>query len=339
MSSTYASESGWLSASQHAPDYHPILKKTLEYGTINCGHFAELKLPYNNTPRFEQQYHDISHLQNPHNTTEHASVSSDSVEAPFGEDSTSTSSLWKEEIKTIVFSAAPMMVSMILQTSISVSSIFVVGRMGPRELGAVSLANMTAIITGYVCYQGFAMSLDTLCPQAFGSGRYQLVGLHMQRMTAFLVLLTIPIAAIWFNAAKIITSIVPDEHSETATLAGTYLRILLIGAPGFACFETGKKFVQAQGHFLATLSVLLVCAPLNAVMSWAFVWVSLQAPESVFSSHHVSRNLDGASMVLPLQSLSPTTFYQFSWLSTFVLFQDMSAGILSAAKYFRIGNP
>jgi multidrug resistance protein, MATE family len=96
----------------------------------------------------------------------------------------------------------------------------------------------------------------------------------MQRMTAFLLLLTVPIGAFWFNAASVIKVLIPDEHSETAELAGTYLRIVLLGAPGFACFEAGKKFVQAQGLFRATLSVLLICAPLNAVMSWLFVWVS-----------------------------------------------------------------
>jgi hypothetical protein len=83
-------------------------------------------------------------------------------------------------------------------------------------------------------------------------------------------LLTIPIGIVWLSAEKILEKIVPEKRS--AELAGLYLRILLIGAPGYACFESGKRFVQAQGLFSATTYVLLIAAPLNAFMNWFFVW-------------------------------------------------------------------
>ncbi len=165
------------------------------------------------------------------------------------------------------------MVTFLLQYSLTVSSIFTVGHLGKVELGAVSLASMTATITGFAVYQGLVTSLDTLCAQAYGSGRKKLVGLQMQRMIYFLWLLTIPIAILWLNGEAILRRIVPDP--EVAVLAGRYLRILVIGAPGYACFESGKRFVQAQGLFSASLYVLLFCAPLNAFMNWLFVWVSI----------------------------------------------------------------
>ena len=117
-----------------------------------------------------------------------------------------------------------------------------------------------------------ATSLDTLCPQAFGSGRKHLVGIHVQRMVYFLWLMTIPIGGLWLTSPWILTRVVPDP--EVAALAGTYLRFLLLGFPGYAMFESGKRFFQAQGIFDATLWVLLICAPLNALMNWGFVWVS-----------------------------------------------------------------
>jgi MATE family multidrug resistance protein len=64
--------------------------------------------------------------------------------------------------------------------------------------------------------------------------------------------------------------IVPEK--ESAQFAGLYLRVLLFGAPGYACFESGKRFVQAQGLFSATTYVLVIAAPLNAFMNWLFVW-------------------------------------------------------------------
>jgi MATE family multidrug resistance protein len=67
--------------------------------------------------------------------------------------------------------------------------------------------------------------------------------------------------------------ILPAESHETAVLAGLYLKIAIAGAPGYACFESGKRFFQAQGLFGASLVVLLVCSALNIFMGWLFVWV------------------------------------------------------------------
>ncbi|KAK2627696.1 hypothetical protein QTJ16_002342 [Diplocarpon rosae] len=177
---------------------------------------------------------------------------------------------WQREAKTLWKYSSPLVVTFVLQYSLTVASIFTVGHLGKVELGAVSLASMTANITGYAIYQGLATSLDTLCAQAYGSGKKHLVGLQLQRMVYFLWALTIPIGIIWLGAENILQKIVPEQ--ESARLAGLYLQILLIGAPGYACFESGKRFVQAQGLFSATTYVLLVAAPLNAFMNWLFVW-------------------------------------------------------------------
>ena len=90
-------------------------------------------------------------------------------------------------------------------------------------------------------------------------------------MILFLWAVTIPIGIIWCCADLILLHIVPEK--DVALLAGRYLKILLLGAPAFACFECVKRYLQAQGIFLASLYVLLVCAPLNALMNWLFVWV------------------------------------------------------------------
>ena len=179
---------------------------------------------------------------------------------------------WQREAKVLARYSAPLIATFLLQYSLTVASIFTVGHLGKIELGAVSLASMTANITGYSIYQGLATSLDTLCAQAYGSGRKKLVGLQTQRMVYFLWAITIPIAIIWLSAESILMRIVPER--DVAILAGQYLRIIVIGAPGYACFESGKRYLQAQGLFSASLYVLLICAPLNALMNYLFVWVS-----------------------------------------------------------------
>ena len=164
------------------------------------------------------------------------------------------------------------MLTSVLQYSFNVTTAIVAGHLGSSELAAVALATMTINVTGLAIYEGSATSLDTLCSQAYGGHNKKMVGLHMQRMIYFLWLITIPIGAVWFCSPWILGAIVPEKN--VAILAGSYLRIYLIGAPGFATFEAGKRFVQAQGIFTPSLLVLLVTAPLNILLNWIYVWVS-----------------------------------------------------------------
>ena len=177
---------------------------------------------------------------------------------------------WQREAKVLATYSLPLMATFLLQYSLTLASVFAVGHIGTAELGAVSLASMTANITGYAVYQGLATSLDTLCAQAYGSGRKKLVGLQMQRMIYFLWAITVPIGIIWLLSETILLAIVPEP--AVAELAGMYLKIVLLGAPGYAAFEAGKRFVQAQGLFSASLYVLIILAPFNAFMNWVFVW-------------------------------------------------------------------
>ena len=177
---------------------------------------------------------------------------------------------WQREAKTIAIYWRSLVVTFVLQYSLTVTSIFAVGRLGTVELGAVSLATMTATITCYAPVQGLATSLDTLCAQAYGSGHKTLVGLQVQRMICFLLLSLFPIAVVWLNSEPILLAI--GIAPDSAAFAATYLRIILLGAPAYAAFEAGKRFVQAQGLFHATTYVLLIGAPANVLMNWLFVW-------------------------------------------------------------------
>lgn len=92
----------------------------------------------------------------------------------------------------------------------------------------------------------------------------------LTRTSYFLWTITIPIGIIWLSAEAILIHIVPEP--DVAVLAGLYLKVILIGLPGYACFESAKRYLQAQGLFSASLYVLLICAPLNAFLNWLFVW-------------------------------------------------------------------
>ncbi|CAK7224406.1 hypothetical protein SBRCBS47491_005540 [Sporothrix bragantina] len=177
---------------------------------------------------------------------------------------------WQREAKTIAVYSRSLIITFLLQYSINITGIFAVSHIGKAELGAVSLSAMTASITFYAPCQGLATCLDTLCSQAYGSGHKFLVGLQLQRMCCFLLILCIPIAAVWMYSEEILVQLVPER--EIAALAGLYLRILVFSMPASAVFECAKRYMQAQGLFTANTYVLFIAAPFNILLNWLFVW-------------------------------------------------------------------
>lgn len=174
------------------------------------------------------------------------------------------------ELTSLIKSSIPLVMTFLLQNSLSTVSVFSVGHLGAIELAAVSMGSMTANITGYATIQGIATALDTLCPQAFGAKKYHLVGDYMQKCIALIFVIMTPVLIIWiFYGYSLITLLLPDK--ETARLAAEYLKYLSPGIPAYILFECGKRFLQSQGVYHISTYVLLFAAPSNLVMNLLFV--------------------------------------------------------------------
>lgn len=179
------------------------------------------------------------------------------------------------ETKVLMRYSGPLIVTFLLQYSLTVASVFSVGRLGSVELAAVSLSSMTANISGYAIIQGVSTCLDTLCAQAYGRKDYKTVGLHFVRCTYFLMLLYIPMFILWvFFSRLILLKLVGADKTDLVHYSSQYLQVLAFGIPGFIVFENLKHFLQSQGIFHASTYVLLFCAPLNAIMNYVLVWDS-----------------------------------------------------------------
>lgn len=180
-------------------------------------------------------------------------------------------SSYQREAQVIAFNALPLIFTFVLQNSLSLASIFSVSHLGTKELGGVTLGSMTANITGLAAIQGLCTCLDTLCSQAYGARNYHLVGVLIQRCAVITIIAFLPIMYIWWFWSEAILSFMIPER-ELCHLAARYLRITSVGVPGFILFECGKRFLQCQGIFHASTIVLFICAPLNALMNYLFVW-------------------------------------------------------------------
>lgn len=173
-----------------------------------------------------------------------------------------------EEFNIILLNSLPLCVTFLLQTSISSVSLLFIGRLGPLELGAVTLANVTLGMTTAI-FIGLATCLDTLCPQAYGAQQYKLVGLYFQRCVAISFIVAIPIAFFWFFSSRIFALMVEDQ--QIINISSRYLRFLICAIPGFIFFECGKKYLQAQGDFTSGQYILLSCTPINVLFNYLFI--------------------------------------------------------------------
>ncbi|CAM1503635.1 Fc.00g012260.m01.CDS01 [Cosmosporella sp. VM-42] len=185
-------------------------------------------------------------------------------------DSKSETQSWWGELNLLAGYSLPLIATYLLQYSFSVITTVVAGRLSADDLAAASIGVTTMNIVGLAIFEGMATALDTLCAQAYGAGYLTGVGLHVQKMLLLMALACLPVGAIWICSPSILSVFVRQQH--LALKAGSFLRVSLLGLPGYASFEAGKRFLQAQGDFRTGMGVLVVCAPVNALLSWVFAF-------------------------------------------------------------------
>jgi len=175
-----------------------------------------------------------------------------------------------QEAKVLFRYTIPVFTTHLLEYSLVIASVVSVGHLSTEGLAASTLGSMTASVSGLSIIQGFASALDSLLPQAWTSDRPENVGLWTQRMVVVMVLLCLPILCIWQSAESIL--LVLRQEPEIARLAGLYLKWLSIGLPGYAFNVVIRRYFQAQGLMHVPSLIIVVVAPINAVLNWVLVW-------------------------------------------------------------------
>lgn len=185
------------------------------------------------------------------------------------EDFANIKTTYAYELKMLFRYSLPLVITFVLEHFFSIVCLLVVGHMGKSELAAVSLASMTSTIT-FAVFEGIATALDTLCPQAYGAGNYELVSTHVQRCFVFSMIIYAPCALFWWKSDVALRLVISDP--QVLLLTSQFLRILVAGGPAYIFFEVFKRFLQAQGIFEAGTGVLFISAPINIFLLWFLVW-------------------------------------------------------------------
>lgn len=248
--------------------------------TLNSTHTAEDQESFHSwlVEEHQRRYNatDGSDVENEHHDRQLASASNlsrftDKSHALIFEDEdfVTMKTTYTREFRMLFRYSLPLVVTFVLEHFFSIVCLLVVGHLGKNELAAVSLASMTSTIT-FAVFEGIATALDTLCPQAYGAGNYELVSTHVQRCFVFSMIIYAPCALFWWKSDVVLQLVISDP--EVLRLTSQFLRILVAGGPAYIFFEIFKRFLQAQGIFEAGTGVLFISAPINIFLLWFLVW-------------------------------------------------------------------
>ena len=171
---------------------------------------------------------------------------------------------------------------------IGLSTFIWVGTLGPQAMGACTLGQMFANISGFSLIYGCATALDSLCAQEFGAKRYLSIGLHTQRAILILTLFALPTVLLW-NHADVILHHVLFIPMPIAKMAGFWSRTLSAGLWPLICFECLKKYSQARNIVWPAVLTTSLGLFFNLCANYYVLCV-------------LKKGFEGAASIVPLQN-------------------------------------
>ncbi|GJR83861.1 protein DETOXIFICATION 40 [Tanacetum coccineum] len=110
----------------------------------------------------------------------------------------------KIEFNLLFKLAAPAVMVYLINNSMSLSTRIFSGQLGNLELAAASLGNSGIQLFAYGLMLGMGSAVETLCGQAFGAQKYDMLGVYLQRSAIVLTVTAIPITMIYVFSRPIL---------------------------------------------------------------------------------------------------------------------------------------
>lgn len=170
----------------------------------------------------------------------------------------------------LAVSSCPVAAGYVIQQSLQLTSIFIVGRLGSVELSIVAFSYMIATGTAWLLAIGGTTAIDPLGSMSFMKGGHiGEIGILLQKYLVSTGILFMPIAGFWYFSASFLLYF--GHPAELAYGTQTFLRALTPFAIGYILFEALKKYLQCQEIRTPGTLILLVAAILNIPTSYLFV--------------------------------------------------------------------
>lgn len=114
-------------------------------------------------------------------------------------------------------------------------------------------------------------ALETLCGQAFGAGKVEMLGIYMQRSMIILFSTCILVSPLYIYATPILKLV--GQQDEIANRAGVYTLMILPQLCSLAVIFPTQKFLQAQSKVSILAWIGAFALVLQVLLCWLFVYV------------------------------------------------------------------
>ncbi|KAK7257537.1 hypothetical protein RIF29_31577 [Crotalaria pallida] len=187
------------------------------------------------------------------------------------------------EFKLLFFLAAPAVIVYLLNNVMSMSTQIFAGHLGNLELAAASLGNTGIQVFAYGLMLGMGSAVETLCGQAYGAHKLDMLGIYLQRSTVLLTLAGLVMTVIYAFSKPILIFL--GESPRIASAASLFVYGLIPQIFAYAVNFPIQKFLQAQSIVAPSAYISAATLIFHILLSWLVVY-------------EIGLGLLGASLVL-----------------------------------------
>uniref|UniRef100_A0ACD5W797 Uncharacterized protein n=1 Tax=Avena sativa TaxID=4498 RepID=A0ACD5W797_AVESA len=174
------------------------------------------------------------------------------------------------EMRLLVRLAAPAVLVYMINYLMSMSTQIMSGHLGTLELAAASLGNTGIQMFAYGLMLGMGSAVETLCGQAYGANKFEMLGIYMQRSVVLLMATAVPLALIYIYSGSIL--ILLGESHEIARAASIFVYGLIPQIFAYAVNFPIQKFMQAQSIMAPSAYISAATLALHVVLSYLVVY-------------------------------------------------------------------
>ncbi|CAN6175577.1 unnamed protein product [Urochloa humidicola] len=175
------------------------------------------------------------------------------------------------ELRLLAPLAAPAVVVYMLIIVMSSTTQIVCGQLGNVQLAAASLGNNGIQVFAYGLMLGMGSAVETLCGQAYGAEKYEMLGVYLQRSTVLLMATGVPLAVMYAFSEPLLLLL--GQSPEIAGAAAEFAYGLIPQIFAYAANFPIQKFLQAQSIVAPSAYILAASFALHVAMSWVAVYV------------------------------------------------------------------
>ncbi|OIT19651.1 PREDICTED: protein DETOXIFICATION 40-like [Nicotiana attenuata] len=175
------------------------------------------------------------------------------------------------ELRNLFRLAAPAIIVYLLNNITSMSTQIFCGHLGNLQLAAASLGNSGIQLLAYGVMLGMGSAVETLCGQAYGAHKYEMLGIYLQRSTILLMLTGIPLTVAYLFSKPIL--ILLGQSKKVASAAALFVYGLIPQIFAYAANFPIQKFLQAQSIVNPSAYIAAVTLVFHLFLTWLVLYV------------------------------------------------------------------